>query len=417
MAERHSWAVQQVSGVGQQTVEDGRITVAALATPSGQITSRSGLFPAAATPGAVTATNPTADGFVHIAPFRAVVQSSRGGGAYIMCLDAVKDINVLGTVPADASNPRNDLIVFQQSDAYFGDANSDMVVRHIVGTPGATPIDPAVTGSADYIVRARIVVPANATMITTSNITNFDTPRTVAAGGILPVTDATARSGVANPYAGQAVYRLDTKRVEVHDGTDWRVPSIPVVAAASEISNPITGQLIMLSSTNIVQRWTGSAWVDAFPIGGTTNATRHEARYFRATTQPAQGIPNNVDQRVHLPDVDYVSDDVSVAAVSAGTEFTLNRSGLWHLAANVRFVPSASAAERAIAIGSSPTASRNGQAGSDQTGEPATLSCSTTRRFNAGEKVSVWAYQNTGATLNLDPLGNGINFSLTWPRG
>lgn len=417
MAERHSWAVQQVAGVGQQTVEDGRITVAALATPSGQITSRTGLFPAAATPGAVTATSPTANGFVHVAPFRAVLQSSRGGGAYILCLDAIKDINILGTAPADASNPRHDLIVAQQSDAYFADANSDMVVRHIVGTPAATPTDPTVTGSPDYITLGRIVVPANATTITNADIQSFDVARTVAAGGILPVTDATARAGVASPYAGQAVYRLDTKRVEVHDGTDWRVPSIPVVAATSEISNPITGQLIMLSSTNIVQRWTGTAWVDAFPIGGTTNATRHEARYYRSTSQTAQGIPNAVDQRVHLPDADYISDDVSVAAVGNGTEFTLNRSGLWHLAASIRYVSSASAAERALAIGGSPTASRYAQAASDQTGEPASLSCSTIRRFNAGDKVSMWAYQNTGATLNLDPLGNGLNMSLTWLRG
>ncbi|MGW5647513.1 hypothetical protein [Saccharopolyspora sp. NPDC003762] len=414
MAERHSWAVQQVAGAGQQTVEDGRITIAALATPAGQITSRTGLFPAASTPGAVTATSPTANGFVHVAPFRAVLQSQRGGGAYILCLDAIKDINVLGLAPADASNPRNDLIVFQQSDAYFSDTNSDMVVRHIVGTPAATPVDPPVTGSADYIVRARIVVPPNATTITTANIQNFDVARTVAAGGIAPVTDATARSGVANPYAGQAVYRLDTKRIEVHDGTDWRVPSIPVVAATSEISNPITGQLIMLSPTNIVQRWTGSAWVDAFPIGGTTTATRHEARYYRTT---AQSIPNGVDQRVHLPDAEYLADDVAIAAVGNGTEFTLNRAGLWQLSANIRFVSTGSAAERALAIAGSPTSSRYAQAASDQTGEPCSLSCSTTRRFNAGDKVSMWAYQNTGAAVNLDPLGNGVNMSLTWLRG
>ncbi|SDZ59111.1 hypothetical protein SAMN05216215_11206 [Saccharopolyspora shandongensis] len=414
MVERHSWAVQQVAGVGQQTVEDGRITVAALATPSGRITSRTGLFPAAAAPAAVTATTPTANGFVHVAPFRGVVQSQRGGGAYLMCLDAIKDINVLGTAPADASNPRNDLIVAQQSDAYFADADSEFRVRHVVGTPAATPVDPPVTGSADYITLARIVVPANATTITTSNITSFDVARTVAAGGILPVTDATARSGVASPYAGQAVYRLDTKRVEVHDGTDWRVPSIPVVAATSEISNPITGQLIMLSPTNIVQRWTGSTWVDAFPIGGTTNATRHEARYYRTTTQ---SIPNNIDQRVHLPDADYLSDDVSSTAVGNGTEFTLNRTGLWQLSANIRFVSTGSAAERAVAIAGSPTASRYAQAASDQTGEPCSLSCTTTRRFNAGDKVSMWAYQNTGAAVNLDQLGNGVNMSLTWLRG
>ncbi|MCI2421514.1 hypothetical protein MOQ72_29175 [Saccharopolyspora sp. K220] len=414
MAERHSWAVQQIDDLGQQTVEDGRITVAALATPDGQITSRTGLLPAAAAPGAVTATNPTPDGFVHVAPFRAVLQSQRGGGAYLLCLDAIKDIDVLGTAPADASNPRNDLIVAQQSDAYFSDTNSDMVVRHLVGTPAATPVDPTVDGSPDYLPLARIVVPANAETITTADIQSFDVPRTVAAGGILPVTDATARSGIAAPYAGQAVYRVDTHRVEVHDGTDWRVPGIPVVAATSEISNPYPGQLVVLSTTNIVLRWSGTTWVDSYPIGGTTDATRHEARYYRSAVQT---IPNNVDQRVHLPDWDYLSDDVSTAAVSNGTEFTLNRAGLWQLEANIRFVSTGSAAERAVAIAGSPTGSRYAQAASDQTGEPCSLSCSTTRRFTAGSKLSMWAYQNTGASVNLDPLGGGINFALTWLRG
>lgn len=417
MAERHSWAVQQVAGVGQQTVEDGRITVAALATQTGQITSRTGVLPAAATPGAVTATTPTPNGFVHVAPFRSVLQSSRGGGAYLLCLDAIKDIDVLGTAPADASNPRNDLIVAQQSDAYFADANSDMLVRHVVGTPAATPVDPTVTGSPDYISLARIVVPANATTITTSDITSFDVARTVAAGGILPVTDATARSGVTSPYAGQAVYRLDTKRMEIHDGTDWRVPGISVVAATSEISNPITGQLVMLSTTNIVQRWTGSAWVDAFAIGGTTTATQHEALYYRSTLQAAQSVPASTDRRIHLPDAWYTSDDVSVAAVDSGTEFTLNRAGLWHLEANMRFVSSASAAERSIAIAGAPTTTRYAQDGNDQTGEASSFSCSTTRRFAAGDKVSLWAWQSTGASLNTDQLGNGVNMSLTWLRG
>jgi hypothetical protein len=273
MAERHSSAVQQVAGVGQQTVEDVRLTQSALWTPSGQITSRSGIVPTgtAAAPGSVLATTPTPNGFVHVQPFRQVMQSSRSGGVYVQCLDAIKDINILST-SADPSNARRDLIIAQQSDTYIGgDANSDMVVKQVVGTPSGSPVDPPVTGSADYIVLARVTVTAGATTITTGNITQLATQLTVATGGILPVANATERAAIANPYDGIAIYRRDLDWVETYDGGAWRAPQWCVTAALANITNPFTGQMALLTTDNVAYRWTGAAWVATFAgtdIGG-----------------------------------------------------------------------------------------------------------------------------------------------------
>lgn len=270
MAERGSWAVQQVSGVGVQTVEDARHSMAALWTPTGAVTSRSGLVPSGtAAPGRVLATTPTPNGFVHVQPFRYVRQSSRGGGTYTMVLDAIKDLNILGTQAADPSNARIDLIIAQQSDAYFGDANSNMVVKQVVGTASGSPVDPTVTGSADYVLLARVTVPAGATTIQTANIANVALPTAVTVGGLLPIADQTERDAIANPYDGMQVYRRDLDWVEAYDGGAWRAPMWGRTTALANITNPVTGQVMFLTADSFVYRWNGSVWLLMFPASGT----------------------------------------------------------------------------------------------------------------------------------------------------
>lgn len=269
MVERHSWAVQQVAGVGVQTVEDARHSMGALWYPAGAITSRSGMVPSgsAAVPGNVLATG-TPDGFVHVNPFRFVMQSVRGGGTYVLVLDAIKDLNILGTQAADPTNARIDLIIAQQNDAYFADANSDMVVKQVVGTPSGSPVDPTVTGSTDYVLLARVTVPANATTIQTANIANVAIVTAVATGGVMPIGGQTERDALANPFAGMSVYRRDTNWVETRSATAWRVPDFVKTSALANITSPLTGQLALLTTDNVIYRWNGSAWVGVVNAGG-----------------------------------------------------------------------------------------------------------------------------------------------------
>lgn len=234
MAARNSWAVQAAGPTGLITVEDARVALGALAAPgSSGIVARSGFRPGAgATPGAVTATG-TPDAFVHVAPFQLFYQTTRAsvvGGPYMMTLDAIANVNILST-PADPTNPRNDLVIAQQSDTFYGDGVSTWQIRQVVGTPSGSPVDPTVSGSTDYVPLARVRVNANATTITTGNITDLRSSGhaksltgglfTTALGGLLPVANTTERGGLT-PYVGMQIWRVDVGWNEIYDGATWQ---------------------------------------------------------------------------------------------------------------------------------------------------------------------------------------------------
>lgn len=282
MAERDSWAVQATGPTGMLDVEEARVALGALWFPSASpVKALSGFRPGPGTsPGLVTA-SATPDANVNVAPFQAVIQTGRGavGGTYLATLDATKTVDILAAHPANATNPRNDLIIAQQSDTFYGDGSSGFLVQQVVGTPSGTPVDPTVTGSADYITLARVRVNASATTITSGNITDLRPTQlyTVAVGGILPVPSSTARNALSGIYPGMAVYRTDRAWIEIYDGTAWRVQGVAQVVSTGDlaaISSPYTGQVALNSGNSTMLRYTGAAWVevvdDLWQVGATT---------------------------------------------------------------------------------------------------------------------------------------------------
>lgn len=260
MAARDSWATQAAGPTGTLDVEDARVALGALWLPgSSAVNVKSGFRPGGGltNPGQVTASG-TPDALVHVAPFQLVLQTSRApvGGPYIITLDAQFDVNVLST-PADPTNPRNDLIIAQQSDTFYGDGVSTWNIIPVVGTPSGSPTDPAVPGSTDYVPLARVRVNANATTITNANITDLRTSghaksltggvATVAAGGILPTASQAERDALAK-YNGMVVSRLDrTAWLELYDGV-WQALSTPTVTSIADlanITNPYDGMRVV----------------------------------------------------------------------------------------------------------------------------------------------------------------------------
>lgn len=323
MAERHSGFVQQVAGVGKVTVEDHRFAQSALWTPSGNVTSRSGMVPNAASasaPGTVKAASPTPNGHVFVDPFRYAMQSNRGGGVYTLTLDAIKDINILGDQAADPSNNRNDLIVAQQSDAYFGDANSDMVVRHVIGTPAGSPVDPPITGSTDYVVLARVVVRANTISILGSDITNFAIPWTTATGGIVPVRNQTERDALTG-WPGARCFRIDKGWCEDYISGAWRVPNGTLVASLADVTNPVTQQFVRLSTDGRLYEWSGSAWVKLTAF----------ARYARTAGTQAIGSGTILQ----FPSLVGTADSRVTPGGTNNSNFTL-APGVWTVSAGCR---------------------------------------------------------------------------------
>lgn len=272
-----SWAVGSDTERILDT-EDARAGIGALWTPSGAATARGGWRPSPdGTQGLVTATSPTADTSVHVAPFQYVLPSARGAGTpYILSLPATFDIDVLTDTPADPANGRHDLIVAQQNDKAFGDADSLLDIRQVVGVPSGAPADPDPTAggtlSTDYVLLARVRVDAGVTDIDAGHIDDLrSTDLAVALGGILPVADQTERGGIANPYHGMSIYRRDLDWVEVYDGTAWRVQGVAIVVDTGDrdgfITDPRPGQLALTTTDGILYLFNDGAWQRYYGYG------------------------------------------------------------------------------------------------------------------------------------------------------
>lgn len=418
MAERYSWAVSAPGGL--ITSEDARIHMGSGYHPGGTLVTdpRSGwlpLGPSANAPGAVTA-NGTPNNSVNVAPFIRVQQSTRGKGPYIMVNDAIESINILST-PAHATNPRNDLVIAQQSDIFYGDADSNMVIRHIVGTPAGVPADPAVTGSPDYVLLGRVRVAANATTITSGMIDDLRPGAyTTAVGGVIPIANVTERNAINSPFTGMTIWRTDRGWREVYNAGAWRVLDIAIVAAfadlATHITAPYNGQMAVVTGDQVLAAYNGTAWVYQLFFSSTLNQAH--ARY-RQTS--AHSIPNVTDTKCRFQTAVTTSPEIVVTG-TGNTDFELLRSGRWKIDANTRYAAAAGLLERHIFICGSTNLVTPRFAGNQvmQTANAvATLSTSVTRRFPAGQKISVGMFQNSGGAINTDPVFDEIiSISLTW---
>lgn len=407
MVVRASWAVDDAINV-----LDARLAMGAVWTPAGATTSRTGMLPVAGTlaPGVVTATSPTPNGQVRVAPFRGVYQSGRsgGGGTYTWCLDAPYTVDVLGTAPAHPSNPRIDLVVFQQSDTYHSDTDSLLRIRLVSGTPAPSPVPPVVSGSPDYVVRAHILIPAGATAITDSTITNLAMPRVVAAGGILPVYSQTERDAISNPYDGQAIYRYDREWVEIFDSGSWRVQGIARCSTISDrdavITYPVSGQFAATSSPDVLWQYSSGQWRAYTPAAVDA--------HYRANQ--LQTLSANVVTPLWFDTTTTTTSAVTASGTSGHTTtFTLNQAGCWMIVCATRFNGVPGGGERSLEIvntsdGSSVTAI----ADYPGTGNPWNATVSALIRVNPGHAIHVIAYQQSGSTLTLDQARTRLD--LTW---
>lgn len=298
MVERKSWAVSQAGG--EITTLDGRHALGSLLWPgSSAMVKRNGRLPRGTAAFTVTATSPTPDGNVHVEPGHLWMMGTRSVAPYIATMDAIKDINILST-PAHGSLTRWDLIVAQQNDTLHSDANNLFEVKQVVGTPSSTPADPAVPGSPDYVVVARVVVGAGVTSITGANITQLLTAYTVPIGAILPINDQTDRDTLTGTrYDGMSIWRRDRDWLEVYDGTAWRVQDVAICSSTTDrdsaITNPKDGQLAVTTDTGIVWERVSGAWqiLSAPPVmaRATADTTRNNSTTLLNATGMSVSLP------------------------------------------------------------------------------------------------------------------------------
>lgn len=131
----------------------------------------------------------------------------------------VNDATVTLAVPAsDPGNPRIDLVILEVLDQVYSGTVDLGQLRIVSGAPASLPVAPLVPGN--YITLAKITVPANASSISSSAVT--DTRSFAAAlGSPTPVVSAAARTALTSVPSGMSVYEIDTTRVYQWTGTQW----------------------------------------------------------------------------------------------------------------------------------------------------------------------------------------------------
>lgn len=111
----------------------------------------------------------------------------------------INDAPVTLTIAAaDPTNPRIDVICAYVQDAFYSGSTNTLTLGVVTGTPAPSPAAPAAPNNA--LVLATVAVAANATSITSGNITQASALLTIARGGILPVVSTDVTAG---EYVGQ----------------------------------------------------------------------------------------------------------------------------------------------------------------------------------------------------------------------
>jgi hypothetical protein len=163
--------------------------------------------------------------------------ASLNQGAYHLWNDATVNLAIS---PADATNPRRDLVIAVVRDAAYSGASNDARLIVVTGTPAASPVDPSLASHPNALVLARITVAAGDTAINTADITDL---RPIAdQRGKIPTfnTSALATTAIPSPVDGQAYYlnlNTDQEGPYFFNGTNYRRPwNLPWGAVSSQVS-------------------------------------------------------------------------------------------------------------------------------------------------------------------------------------
>lgn len=137
-------------------------------------------------------------------------------GCYFDYNDAVVNL-VIG--PANATNPRIDLIVATVQDADYTAGPNQAILQVIAGTPGGTPVPPTGSVPPNSVVLAQVLVGASVTSINAGNITDL---RPYGALGATrpPLTSASVQAPQTIPGSG-VFTQLGLDTVGANTANQW----------------------------------------------------------------------------------------------------------------------------------------------------------------------------------------------------
>lgn len=244
---------------GVTGLTDHRILHGATFQNAGSIQVRSGLIPSPSAGALATVSAMVAS----VAALKAVISNSISSalGPYVLVSDATVNITF---DDGEASVTRTDRIIARVYDNVndgSGDTKGDVYYLKGQASGAATALP------NNCILLYEVAVPAGASA--GGGGINFNTQTTdrrfytTAAGGIIPIANATDMSAIANPYEGMAIYRTDLDILYCHDGTSFKPRGIAAVASSgnlTNITNAVEGTVAFVKDVDRLYFYDGSAW-------------------------------------------------------------------------------------------------------------------------------------------------------------
>lgn len=245
---------------GVTGLTDHRILNGALVQNAGALQIRMGLMPS---PNAATLSTVSAM-VASVSAFKCVIANSVASslGPYVLVSDATVNITF---ADGEASVPRVDRIIARAYDNVndgSGDTKGDVYYLKGQASGAATP------APSNSMILYEVTVPAGTSA--GSGGINFNTATTdrrfytSAAGGIVPIANATDMSSISFPYEGMTIYRTDLDTLYIYDGTNFKPKgqiSVANSAALSNVTNPENGSIAYARDTGRLWTYNGSSWV------------------------------------------------------------------------------------------------------------------------------------------------------------
>lgn len=173
---------------GSHPAEQDRLLIGALVPQEGAVSSADLLVHQAATP-AMSVLVDAGSAFIKN-------DLATWGGTYHVVNDAAVTLSIGA---ANATNPRNDLVVARVRDSQYSGGTNAWDLAVIAGTPAASPVDPSIPADGSYLLLARVRVNAAATSITDAVITDLRTRAAVPANVASPIGSVVSYAGSAAP--------------------------------------------------------------------------------------------------------------------------------------------------------------------------------------------------------------------------
>lgn len=166
---------------------------------------------------AVTQNSPTGMSVLVASGWAAVVGTTQPNmGAYVMYNDATVTLTITAANP---TNPRIDLICATIYDSYYSGVTNTVAFQVIAGTPAGSPVAPSLP--ANSISLAQVTVPASASVITTSNITDTRVLATSNVPAQGDISSVTAGAGLTGGGSSGAVTLAASVATNTQTGTTY----------------------------------------------------------------------------------------------------------------------------------------------------------------------------------------------------